>query len=232
MRRADRLFALVQLLRTYRRPVTAAVLAERLGVSPRTVYRDIQDLSLNGVPVRGEAGVGYLLDPGFDLPPLMFNVDELAALVLGMRVVAAFADQELGAAAQAVLAKVEQAVPAGLRPRVQAAPLFSPVVQITAAAAEHLRLLRHAIDHRRKVRFGYRRADGARSTRTVWPLGLFFWGREWTLGAWCELRGDFRNFRIDRMAGVEVLEARFDPNPGRDLADFLAAQGCASGDTA
>jgi predicted DNA-binding transcriptional regulator YafY len=220
VRRADRLFQIVQRLRG-RASVTAATLARELGVSPRTIYRDVQDLVLSGVPVLGEAGVGYALPKSFDLPPLMFDEAEIEALVLGARIVESWADPELARAAQAVLSKVEAVLPVRLRDRIPDAALFAPGFHVRASMRAGLATLRAAIKDRRKVALAYKdRADGS-TARTVQPLGVFYWGASWSLGAWCELRRDFRNFRLDRVTKLDVLEDRFAAEPGRTLKDFF-----------
>ncbi|MFD1625937.1 helix-turn-helix transcriptional regulator [Azospirillum griseum] len=221
MRRADRLFDIVQLLRKGRL-ITASELARRLEVSERTIYRDIRDLAASGVPVEGEAGVGYLLRDGYDLPPLMFTRDEVEALVVGARLARAWTGGALAAAAARVLDKVEAVVPETRRRELADSRLFAPDF-FPPALRERMDLLRAAINDRRVLLFDYRREDGAASARAVHPLGLFFWGRTWTLAAWCELRQEFRNFRIDRMDAVQTLERGFEDAPGRRLADFLAS---------
>jgi len=221
VRRADRLFQIVQRLRG-RGPVTAATLARELEVSPRTIYRDVQDLVLSGVPVQGEAGVGYALPRSFDLPPLMFDEDEIEALVLGARIVESWADAELARAARNVLSKVESVLPARLRDRIPDAALFAPGFHVRAAANAGLASLRAAIKGRRKVTLAYRDRADASTSRTVQPLGVFYWGASWSLGAWCELRRDFRNFRLDRVTKLEVTDETFPPEPGRTLSDFFA----------
>lgn len=219
MRRADRLFRIVERLRR-RGPVTAAALADELEVSARTVYRDVQDLLASGVPIQGEAGVGYALARGFDLPPLMFNDDEIEALVLGARIVQTRADPALARAAGDVLKKVEAVLPARLKDRIEEAALFAPAFR-AVAAGESLTRLRGAVRHRRKVAFAYQDQTGAPTRRTVQPLGVFYWGATWSLGAWCELRTGFRNFRTDRISDLAVLDDTFQPQPGRTLRDFF-----------
>lgn len=220
MRRADRLFRLVQQLRR-RRVSTGAQLAQSLGVSVRTIYRDIQDLSLSGVPVLGEAGVGYALGKGFDIPPLMFTAEEVEAIVLGARIVRAWADPELQKEAEEALAKIEAVLPERLKRAIPDAALFAPDFHVRGALTRHLTQLRRAIRERRKVRLDYEDRNGASTLRSVQPLGLFFWGSAWSLGAWCELRVGFRNFRLDRIAGATLLDDRFRPEPGRSLSDFF-----------
>jgi predicted DNA-binding transcriptional regulator YafY len=220
MRRADRLFQLVQLLRL-RRQTTGQELASELGVSLRTVYRDIRDLESSGVPIRGEAGVGYRLDRGFELPPLSFSEAELESLVLGARMVATWADPELAEAVRSAMTKVEAVLPVGLRRVVLDSALFAPDRPRSQEMSRDVDLMRHAIGEQRLLSFAYTRADGEPSARSVRPLGLYFWGSKWTLAAWCELRGDYRSFRPDRMREVQILDRRFDPGDGIDLAGFL-----------
>jgi predicted DNA-binding transcriptional regulator YafY len=222
MRRADRLFQIIQVLQ-HRRVTTAARIAERLQVSERTVYRDIRDLSLSGVPIEGEAGVGYRLGKDFELPPLMFTVDEIQALVLGARMVESWGDELLQRAAQSVLEKVHAALPESERGRVHNTALFSLSFHVPAAAKARLGQLRKAIDDTRRVTLKYEDRSGNASLRTVRPLGLYFWGATWTLGAWCELRQDFRNFRLDRIEDAEVLESTFALESPVTLADYVKA---------
>lgn len=203
MRRADRLFQIVLCLRR-RRAVTAEQMAEELEVSARTIYRDIRDLMASGVPVDGEAGVGYRLRPGFDLPPLMFNADELQALRLGAEIVQGWADANLARAARTALERIEAVLPEKLR-RTGPEPFYVPDFFIPAGTKNYLTELRLAIQAKHQIRIGYVRADGTPSERQVEPVGLFFWGNRWTLGAWCALRGAFRTFRLDRISTVELL---------------------------
>ncbi|WP_341677164.1 YafY family protein [Niveibacterium sp. SC-1] len=221
MRRADRLFQLTQILRG-RRLTTARHLAERLSVSERTVYRDVRDLSLSGVPIEGEAGVGYRLRPGFDLPPLMFSPDELAALALGARMVHTWAGSGLAAHAQSAQEKIAGALTPALRARFETVPLHSFTFR-PSADGTRLETFRKAIDARLRLRLQYRDMNDQDSLREVWPLGLFFSGPAWLLGTWCELRGDFRSFRVDRVQGFEVLDSHYPDQPGRRLPDLMRA---------
>ena len=221
MRRADRLFQLVQLLRA-RRFATGQQLADELGVSKRTVYRDISDLASSGVPIRGEAGVGYQLDRGFELAPLTFNGEEVQALVLGARMVSVYGDSELASSARSAMTKVEAVLPDPLRQVLLATPLFATERPGAPIVNGEMALLRRAITEQRRIHFAYERADGDKSARDVRPLGLYFWGRKWTLATWCELRNDYRSFRPDRMKDVALLEQRFDGSDGITLAGFLA----------
>ncbi len=219
MRRADRLFQIVQLLVRHRR-LTARALADRLEVSERTIYRDIADLALSGVPVVGEAGVGYtLLD--YELPPLMFDRSEVEAVVLGLRIVETWGDSELGRSAATALAKVEAALPGTRREMVRETRLFAPTSFRQPPIGVDLAVVRRALREELKLRLDYRDADDRPTLRTVRPLGLAFFGTVWVLSAWCELRDDFRNFRPDRIARLELLDERFVPEPGKTLEDFI-----------
>lgn len=221
MRRADRLFQLVQILRN-KRLVTARILAERLEVSERTIYRDIQDLSLSGVPVEGEAGVGYHLRYSLDIPPLMFTAAEIEALVVGARMLEAWGGSELGSSAQSVLDKIHAVIPTELHRHLRESRLFAMRFGVREDIETTLDLCRHAIAERRLLRMEYQRADQEYSQRDVKPLGLFFWGNVWTLTAWCGLRNSFRTFRLDRIRQLETLSQTFEELPGQRLTDFVA----------
>ncbi len=221
MRRADRLFQIIQWLRGRRRAVTARWLAEQLGVSERTVYRDIRDLMASGTPIDGEAGVGYRLARDYDLPPLMFESDELEALVLGARLAAAIGDETLVRPARSALSKVEAALPAQLRSRLSRPPLFAPRTFAARSVSATLLSTRTAMGERKKIRLRYQNEKGEESDRVVHPLGAFFWGKSWTLAAWCELRNDFRTFRLDRIVELTATGERFEDEPGRRLRDYL-----------
>ena len=220
MRRADRLFQIVQHLRGGRL-VTAARLAERLEVSERTIYRDIADLQSTGVPIDGEAGVGYLMREGFDLPPLMFTRDEIVALVAGARMVRAWGGAGMARAAEEALVKIGAVLPEAERARVANTRVYAPPMTITDADRARIDLIERAVEDRDIVELVYRDEGGASTTRAVQPLGLWFWGKVWTLVAWCEMRNDFRMFRIDRMDEARPTGSRFKPVPGRRLTDFF-----------
>jgi predicted DNA-binding transcriptional regulator YafY len=220
MRRADRLFAIAQYLRG-RRLTTAAQLARWLEVSERTVYRDIADLAASGVPVDGEAGFGYRIRAGFDLPPLMFTFDEIDALAIGARFVEAWAGPRLAVGARSALAKIAAALPPEKRTALERAPLFAPGFFIDPKPGERLDALRRAIAEQFFVDLDYKDVGDRVTQRRTRPLGLYFWGDAWTLAAWCELRQDFRNFRLDRIASLELTQARFPDEAGKRLADFL-----------
>lgn len=221
MRRADRLFQIIQGLHP-ERVVTARQLAEQLEVSERTIYRDIQDLSLSGVPITGAAGLGYRLLKGFHLSPLMFNEEELAALLLGARMVQTWTDKGLARAARQAMAKIEHVIPAHLKPELERQDILVPAFTDSPIVAKELQILRGAIKQQRKVNFSYTREDQATSRRTVHPLGVVYWGKVWTLIAWCELRDDFRHFRLDRMQEIVGLQEQYPSIAGRTLQDFLA----------
>lgn len=223
MRRADRLFQIVQFLRT-RRITTAKWLAEELQVSERTIYRDVQDLSLSGVPIEGEAGVGYILRKGFDLPPLMFSNEEIAALILGMRLVKTLADPGLARAADRVANKVESVLPDRLKQQFENSHLFAPMKLISPDVGLAMAQVRSAIENKFKLEIDYQRQDGQGSTRKIWPLGLFFWGSSWTVGSWCELRDSFRVFRLDRIQKLNTLDENFPQQAGRTIEDLIDLQ--------
>jgi len=220
MRRADRLFQIIQYLRT-RSVTTALWLSEKLERSERTIYRDISDLQASGVPIEGEAGIGYALRRGFDLPPLMFTRDELAALSFGAEIVKSWADPQLANAAESILSKVSVVLPESEKLTLQNQRLFSPMGRLNPTVANHLAQCRLASDTMNKIQFSYSREDGVQSDRIVWPLGLFFWGQVWTLGTWCELRMAFRNFRLDRMTDLKVLDDCYPITEGRMLNDLI-----------
>lgn len=224
MRRADRLFQIIQLLRRRRGSTTAAWLAERLEVSERTIYRDIQDLVASGTPIEGEAGVGYRLRAAYDLPPLMFDREEIQALVLGARVVQTAGDGALGRASASALAKIGAALPRDLADLLDRTALFAPAFTFGRGVSDTMAQVRVALEQRRKLDLRYEDREGLVSRRVVRPLGAFFWGRSWTLAAFCELRQDFRNFRVDRIRTLALLDGFVD-EPGRTLADLLARYG-------
>jgi predicted DNA-binding transcriptional regulator YafY len=223
MRRADRLFRIVQMLRSGRLK-TARALAERLQVSERTIYRDVRDLQLSGQPIEGEAGVGYTLRRDFDLPPLMFTPEELTALVLGARLVQAWGGAESVIAASSALARIEAVLPAELAARLDAIALYAPGFRMSAAHRRLLDQIHAACLNKTVLEFSYTRLneDATRAEwRTVRPLALVFWSGVWTLAAWCETRNDFRNFRIDRIEALAITTRNFTPRRGQRLEDLL-----------
>jgi len=222
MRRADRLFELVTLLRGRRFAVTGRELAQALEVSLRTVYRDIADLQAQGVPIAGEAGVGYRLSPDFDLPPLMFDRHEVLALLVGGRLVQAVTDPALAAAARSAEAKIRAILDDRLLAEADALPYRAPVIPADEPMRARHQAIREACEARLKLRLDYRDAAGTASRRTVWPLGLIAWTGRWTLLAWCETRQAYRNFRFDRIEAMETLAEVFPVQADRSLAHYLA----------
>ena len=230
MRRADRLFLIIHALRGRRSALTAQQLAGTLHVSLRTIYRDVADLQLSGVPIEGEAGIGYVLRKGSDIPPLMFNADELEALVVGTRFVRAFGGERLGLAASAALLKIEAVLPPELRERSRRTRIYAPELDNRIEASGMIDRLHAAVEARQVLRLQYRDPSGNETVREVEPLCLTFWGGSWTLGAWCRLRGGFRNFRPDRIVGVEATGEAFVEIAGRDLNAYLRSVGSPTGD--
>jgi predicted DNA-binding transcriptional regulator YafY len=221
MRRADRLFQLTLLLGRGK-ILTGDQLAGRLGVSKRTVYRDIQDLSVSGVPIDGEAGVGFRLRGGYQIPPLMFTPEEIQSLVLGARLVQSCADEGLHAAADDVLAKVDAVLPAHLKPMLEDPGLLVPDFRVSPEVKHALRELRRAVARRQIIAFRYTQADGSDVTPRVWPLCLRYVSGTWTLGGWSDLESAFGVFRLYRMKEIVVSGERFGVHHGRTLDDFLA----------
>lgn len=209
MSRAQRLLDLIQLLRRHRRPVAGAVLAGELEVSLRTLYRDIDTLKAQGARIDGEAGVGYVLRPGFMLPPLMFSEEEIEALVLGSRWVSERADGALGEAARNVLAKIGAVLPADLRDGAERSGLLIGPGEPLSAGDSELPQIRQAIRSERKLRIVYADAQGNSTRRTIWPAALAFYDRVRVVVAWCELRDGYRHFRTDRIAALETTTERY-----------------------
>lgn len=209
MRRAERLLQLLQILRRHRRPVTGDAIARELEVSLRTVYRDIAALITDRVPIRGEAGIGYVLGEGFDLPPLMFTPDELEAVMLGLRWVARRGDADLSRAAQDTVAKIGAVLPERLRPFLFDAALLVPPHFRLAEDQVDVALLRAAIREGRKAEIKYRSEDGRETVRVIWPIAVAYFDAQRLIVAWCELRQDFRTFRTDRMLAMLVREEKY-----------------------
>jgi predicted DNA-binding transcriptional regulator YafY len=220
MNRTERLFALMDALRRHRRPVTAAHLADELGVSLRTIYRDVQVLIGLGAPIDGEAGLGYLLRPGFFLPPLMFSEDELEALVLGARWVARQRDSALTQAASNALAKIAAASPKDLRDAMANTGLWVAPIAKDAGTGADVTLVREAIRREHKLQIAYVAETGASTERAIWPIALAFFERRQTVAAWCELRSAFRHFRTDRITAIASTGERY-PKRRIDLIKAL-----------
>ncbi len=213
MRRADRLFQIIQILRGSRRPVTARELAGELERDPRTIYRDMADLAASGVPVRGEAGVGYVLEAGYDLPPLMLTPDEIEAALLGAQWVIDRGDAALARGARDLVAKLHAILPPDMRNLADGSGLLAAGnARDMVPDAIDMQALRRAIPERRKLAIAYRDEQGRTSERIVWPIHIGYFERVRLVVGWCELRGAFRNFRSDRIASATILSERFPPS--------------------
>ena len=224
MRRADRLFDIIQSLRTAARPMTAAALADKLEVTVRTIYRDIAALQASRVPIEGAPGLGYVLRRGFDLPPLMFTADEADAIAIGVRLLRRLRDPKLQSAAESVLAKLAAVVPDPLQPHLVAAPVFVSEGSAPPVSGVDLAELRSAIHETRKISIDYADEGGRQTRRTIWPLAMAYYVDVTLIGAWCELRNDFRHFRVDRILSSRVLDERFPAGNGKLMAEWLALQ--------
>lgn len=224
MARSDRLFEIIQILRAARQPITACLLAERLEVSERTIYRDMATLMGRGVPIFGEAGLGYVMRSGYDLPPLMFTAEEVEAIVLGARLVMRAGDRALAAAADSAVAKIETVLTNTLRQGCGRTALFVPQDAAPPVSAVDIGRVRAAIRDERKLHVRYADAGGAMTERTIWPLAIGYFHDTAVIAAWCELRRDFRHFRGDRLHGLETLEESFDGRHGGLLRDWLARE--------
>lgn len=220
MRRADRLFRIVEYLKARRQAVTADVLAVELEVSVRTIYRDIADLSNSNVPIVGEAGVGYLLDRDYTVRPLIFDVEELDALALGAQMVQSWGDRDIARSAKRAIDKITAVLPAKLRDEILQAALFSPPSQAKLPIKIDFSALRRAIRTKHKAEFRYEALNGKLSRRRIRPLSLAFFGPVWLVTGWCESREDFRNFRLDRITQLIIGDERFSDEKGKRLIDY------------
>lgn len=225
MRRADRLFQIIHALQGRRTALPARRLAELLEVSARTIYRDVADLQVSGIAIEGEAGVGYVLRKGSDIPPLMFTGDELEALVIGARFVRAFAGGRIAAGAQSAMTKIEAVLPDELKQRQQRTRIYAPVWQDAHHRhyATVLDQMHRAIDTRAVLDICYRDLSEQATRRQIEPLCLAFWGGSWTLGSWCRLRTGFRNFRLDRISVFDITDEQFDDSDERGMQAYLAS---------
>lgn len=223
MRKADRLFQVVNLIRSHQ-PITAERLADRMGVSVRTIYRYINDLSVSGIPIYGEPGIGYRMDDDFELPPLTLNPNELEALMLGVDMVARSTGSDLAIAAKTLLSKIGAALP----PQ-SIEPSSTPVRALNERPSTHT--LRHwddvyrAIQHRCAIEIVYLSLSDQMSQRIVFPLGMFYWGGKWTVGTWCLLRKSYRDFRLDRIQHLALVSGIEPPAPEISLSTYLQVQG-------
>lgn len=209
MRRADRLIRIIQILRRHRRPVKGQDMAQELEVSLRTLYRDIADLMADGVPIRGEAGVGYVLGQGYDLPPLMLTPDEVEAVILGLRWVMRRGDADLVRAAEDAAAKVGTVLPPPLKAVLFDAALIVPPSWKLIADNVDVAAIRKAIREQRKVAMEYRDEQAAATQRVIWPIAISYFEAQRLVIAWCELRADFRTFRTDRMSNIVVQQEKY-----------------------
>jgi predicted DNA-binding transcriptional regulator YafY len=225
MSRSERLLDLIQTLRRHRQPVSGATLAEEAGVSLRTLYRDIETLKAQGAHIDGEAGIGYVLRPGFMLPPLMFSEEEIEALVLGSRWVADRADTPLGDAARNAIAKIAAVLPDDLKTSLDAANLLVGPGDPIAAGDSELATIRAAIRTERKLRIVY--SDGRKATtrRVIWPFALAFFDRVRMVVAWCELRNGYRHFRTDRIATLKPTTKRYPRRRQALLKEWRSLEG-------
>lgn len=227
MDKTERLFSIMDALRRHRRPVTAAALAEEQGVSVRTLYRDVQTLIGLGAPIDGEAGVGYMLRPGFFLPPLMFTAEELEALVLGARWVQARPDPALASAARNALAKIATASPDDLRDHISNTGLWPVRTYRENGEQPLLAVIREAIRDERVLSISYASESGQTTERNIWPVALAYYEEKHIIAAWCTMREGFRSFRIDRIVSAEPVEGRFGKRRAalaRELEDAWQAQ--------
>jgi predicted DNA-binding transcriptional regulator YafY len=218
----------VQALRRRRRPVSGRILADELGVSLRTLYRDIVSLQGQGAEIEGEAGLGYVLKPGFWLPPLMLSGEEIEALVLGARWVGARTDEKLALAARDAIAKISAVLPASLRDEVESSTLIVAPSKALSTVSADLGLIRAAIRSEHKLALAYHDAQGASTERTIWPFGVGYFDEARVVMAWCELRQGFRHFRADRITSCRTLEARYPLSRRRLLKDWRLTEGVAA----
>lgn len=217
MRRADRLFEIIEILRECKTAVTALSLSKELGVSERTIYRDIAGLQGQGVPVEGEAGIGYVLRPGFHMPPLMFTLEEIETIVLGARLAAQRGGAGTAKSAERVLAKIKAAVPDNLQSRMEKVALYAPPTFGADHGIVDMAVVRDCIRDQTKVEIDYTDVEGTPSSRIIWPVAVVFFSGSTLLSAWCEMRTDFRHFRTDRISTFLVLPEKFDGGDGRLL---------------
>ena len=225
MHRAERLNDIVHHLRRMRQAVTADTLAETFEVSARTIYRDIQSLINSGVPIMGEAGIGYVIDKRYHLPPIMFDAHELEAIALGIGMVGNWTDKQFAAKAQSAFAKIQATLPAPLIQELHQISTFSAPSQYKIPWEVSFTLVRECIRRKNKVQFCYLDLKQNASTRTIWPLALISFSPVWLLAGWCELRQSFRNFRLDRISEFAPLESQYENDKEKNLQAYLAQIG-------
>ncbi len=222
MRKADRLFQVVNIIRAHQ-PVTAAALAERLGVSIRTIYRYIDDLSVSGIPIYGEPGVGYSMQEDFELPPLTLTADERDALSVAVSMLSRSTGDAFHSAARSLLSKIDAVIPRKI-PSLDDQAIRSLAEPLSSGQMSRWDQLREAIRAEHAVRIDYVSLRGVSSQRDIFPLGLFYWGGKWTLGAWCFLRGAYRDFRVDLINAIESVSTPLPPKHAINLVAYMAHQ--------
>jgi predicted DNA-binding transcriptional regulator YafY len=225
MRRADRLFRIVEYLKARRKVVTAVTIAQELEVSTRTIYRDIADLNASGIPIIGEAGVGYMLSQDHVVKPLMFDVEELDALMLGAQMVKNWGDKELARSASQAIDKLTSVLPENLQVELVNTFLFSMKSKSAVKINIDFSSLRRAIRSKSKLRISYKNEEGESTSRSLRPLCLVFFSPVWLLLAWCEKRNNFRNFRLDRIETLDVLDEKFKCEKGKRMYDYCKING-------
>lgn len=221
MRRGDRLFEIIQLLRTATKPLTAADIATELEVTPRTIYRDMAALQARRVPIEGAAGLGYVLRRGFDLPPLMFTIEEVEAIIIGAQLVRRTGDSGLQDAAASVLSKVKSILPETLRQYSLGAPFFVSGFGAQPSDIASLAEIRNAIRAARKLKISYEDEHGRQSQRIILPIAIAYYVQVTLIAAWCELRNDYRHFRTDRITAIEWRDETFSADQSRLLKGWL-----------
>ncbi|MCF6322678.1 MAG: YafY family transcriptional regulator [Rhizobiaceae bacterium] len=222
MRRADRLIKIVHFLRSRRRAVTAKHIAEEFQICTRTVYRDIQDLMNSGAPINGEAGVGYIIDKKYYLPPITFDADELEAIGLGISMVRQWTDEKFAEKANNAFEKIHAVLPANLQGELQQITTYSLPSQSTLPWTVNFSDLRECIRTHRKIRISYTDELKQNTARTLRPLALIFFSPLWLLASWCEKRNDFRNFRLDRIQTMKTCEETFGDEIDKNLSAYKA----------
>ncbi len=232
MRRADRLLRIVQILRRHSQPLRGIAIAEELEVGLRTVYRDIADLMTNGVPIRGEAGMGYVLEKGYDLPPLMFTADEIEAIILGLHFVAGRGDSTLKRAVKDTIAKIGVVLPTDLTPLLNETALIVPPHWNQVEDKVDLSMVRRAVREQRKMSLTYCDERATISRRVIWPLAISYLDEVRIIVSWCELREDFRHFRTDRIAACEIATERYRQNRNTLMKKWSESEVCAELDPA
>jgi len=229
MKRSDRLFQIVNYMQGRRLVITAQDIAEEFNVSVRTIYRDIQDLILTGVPITGEAGVGYVIDKSHCLPPMALEVGELETLMLGAAMVSSYTDTAMAKSAKKLVQKLKNVLNEKDRATFAGTALFAPPSAALIPWSVDFSAIRAAIRSKHKMRLDYADQNGEHSKRTVWPLAMTFWGNTWLLLAWCELRADHRNFRLDRMQSADTLGEKFKETRKTSLQQYLGCLGFEDG---